>query len=418
MKVIGIVAEYNPFHNGHAYHIEQTRLTTGADYVIAVISGNFVQRGAPAIFDKFTRAKMALQGGVDLVLELPSHFACSSAPDFAQGAIDLLDSLGVVGYLSFGSECGNLSLLEQIACITMEETGLFSSTLREYLQQGFSYPKAFATAFTLSNPEEQQLSKVIAEPNNLLGIEYLKALKRRKSSIIPTTILRNGSNYHDTHFTSPLCSALAIRSTLANATQLNCSVDELSNYMPMESYDVCQEAYCSETSVVSNDFSNLLLYQLRLHQQTGYTSFYDVPEGLSNRIIKYLPQFTTIDDFCNLLKTKDYTFARISRCLLHILLNIKQDHMIDYTKDSYAHYARILGFSQDKVALLHQIKQSTKIPIITKLADAHKHLEPLSLQMLEETILHSELYHLPLQNKNKKNPYNEYQANIVRIPSS
>ncbi|MFI3201671.1 MAG: nucleotidyltransferase family protein, partial [Eubacteriales bacterium] len=312
MKVVGIIAEYNPFHNGHLYQLEEAKRMTGADYVIVVMSGNYTQRGVPSFLDKYTRTEMALQCGADLVLELPVYYACASAQYFARGAVDLLHAIGVVDVLSFGSECGEIQLLEEIAIKLQEETSDFSETLQKNLRCGYAYPKAFSNAFIHCYPKEKKMHESIMAPNNLLGIEYLKALHLRKSSIQPTTIKREGSQYLDESLTSTKSSALAIRSTLSKKH----SIESIQEQVPQVVLALLKEQQKSLSFIETNDFSQLLALQLRVHWKEGYTKFADVSEGLSNRMQNQLIHFHTFEDFCSLVKTKEYTYARISRCLL------------------------------------------------------------------------------------------------------
>ena len=193
MRVNGIISEYNPFHNGHKYLLTESKKATSADYTVIVMSGNFVQRGAPALINKYKRAEMALQNGADLVLELPKYYATASAEYFAMGGISLLDKLGVVTNLSFGSECGDLAVLEKIARILVEEPNDYTILLRENLKKGQSYPTARTNALLEYNADFGEYKDVLSSPNNILGIEYLKALLKRKSSIQPYTLLRTGA---------------------------------------------------------------------------------------------------------------------------------------------------------------------------------------------------------------------------------
>lgn len=411
MKVVGIIAEYNPFHNGHLYQLEQAKNVTGADYVIVAMSGNYTQRGVPAFLDKYARAEMALRCGADLVLELPTYYACASAPYFARGAIDLFHEIGVVDYLSFGSECGDVQLLSEIAIKISEETSDFSNRLKENLRLGCSYPKAFSNAFCSCYPKEKEMEAVITAPNNLLGIEYIKAIQLRKSRIEPTTIKREGSNYLDESLTSEKSSALAIRTTLSSSESLSAIKEQV----PSSVYELLEDGGASLSFVETDDFSQLLALQLRIHVKCGYTQFADVSEGLSNRIQNQLMEYRSFTEFCSLLKTKEYTYARISRCLLHIMLGITEREFQRFTKDSYAHYARMLGFRKDSTKLLKAMKEESNIPLISKLSDASMHLNQMGLDMLEKDVECSQIYHIVERFQSKKEPYNEYRKNIVRI---
>ena len=211
MKTVGIIAEYNPFHNGHAYHIRKAKELTHADYCVVVMSGDFVQRGAPAIMDKYLRAESALLNGADLVLELPVCYSISSAEHFARSSVALLDKLGVVDTLCFGSECGDIRVLTEFAQALTDESPVFKKTLDREIRIGHTYPQARNTALEISAPHLTSYINVLTSPNNILGIEYCKALLFWKSTIVPYTVKRAGSSYHDNSLDTGFCSALAIR---------------------------------------------------------------------------------------------------------------------------------------------------------------------------------------------------------------
>ncbi|MBR4277086.1 MAG: nucleotidyltransferase family protein, partial [Lachnospiraceae bacterium] len=209
MIVNGIIAEYNPFHNGHIAHLEKTKEQTNADYTIVAMSGNFVQRGAPAVVDKYVRTKMALEGGADLVLEIPTCYSTSSAEYFASAGVALLDKIGVVDYLSFGSESGDIEILNHIASILLEEPPEFSEYMQRYLREGYTYPLARNNALIQYENSLFDATRVLESPNNILAIEYIKAILRRESTITPFTIKRQGSNYHDRYMADNATSASA-----------------------------------------------------------------------------------------------------------------------------------------------------------------------------------------------------------------
>lgn len=401
MTVNGIIAEYNPFHRGHEYHMKESLRLTGADYTIVVMSGNFVQRGTPALLNKHTRAEMALRCGADLVLELPALYATASAEYFASGAVALLDKLGVVTHLCFGSECGDAGLLREIAHILSNETAAYSATLQRFLRQGFSYPNARNWALVQHYPHLNEHQKVFSSPNNILGIEYCKALLSRESKIAPFTIRRVGGEYSSREMNQNLCSALAIR----HALMAGHDVTEIISHMPQVAGEILT-AYLERTPALkSYDFSSMLYYKLLLEKDAGYDSYLDVSADLSERIRNNLNEYTTFEKFCDLLKTKDITHTRISRCLLHILLNIKKEDM-DFGKSlDYVPYARVLGFRKDSSALLGAIKEHSSIPLITKLADAEKLLDEDSYKLLKQDILISEIY-AGTVNRNSRNEYN------------
>lgn len=409
MKVNGIVAEYNPFHNGHKYHLEDAKQRTGADYTIVVMSGNFVQRGTPALVDKFTRARMALSCGADLVLELPIGFSVSSAEYFAMGAVSLLDKLGVVDYLCFGSESGEISPLQKIAHILANEPEEYTELLRSNLRMGYSYPNARTSALIQYDPSISTEKDTLSSPNNILGIEYLKALERRKSSILPDTTLRMGADYRDRRLGETPCSALALRQAILSGQD----VDFLKEEMPENAYRILAEALKDTEPVSIDDFSAQLHYKLLLEKSKGYCDYLDVSPDLSDRIQNSLENFGSYLDFCDRLKSKDMTYVRISRCLLHILLNLDNAAIEALKEMDYTPYARVLGFRKDAAPLLSEIKEKASIPLITKLADAKKQLNESSLSILEKELCMNDVYLSVAALKTRQPMMNEFSTPIV-----
>ncbi len=394
MKVNGIIAEYNPFHKGHKFHIETAKAQTGADFTVVVMSGNFVQRGEPALMDKYTRAKMALLSGADLVLELPALFATASAEYFALGGVSLLDKLGVVDYLSFGSECGDIAGLRSIATLLHKNKEVIDEQIKEFLKQGHTYPKARALAIKnvistgISSDMLDTFENVLHSPNNILGIEYCKALLSLNSNITPTTIKREGAGYHDTKLDETFGSALSIRNALANGDELSI----LKSQIPEEFYALFEQMVLDNCTVDANDFSQALYYKLINECESGFEQYLDVTKEISDRIKNELCHYTNFTDFCQLLKTKDITYTRISRCLVHILLNITKMQMEQAIEQGIVSYARILGFRKEAAPLLTAIKQNGVVPLLSKLADAKEFLDEATLQALEHDIFCGKIY--------------------------
>lgn len=388
MKVNSIIAEYNPFHNGHKYHLEQVKKSTGADYTIVVMSGNFTQRGEPALVDKYLRARMALTNGADLVIELPISHATSSAEYFARGGVSILDKLNVVDYLCFGSECGDTELLRDIAQILLAQPKEYINNLRSGQRSGLSYPAARNRALIAYRPDLSQNKSILSSPNNILGIEYIKALLQQDSRIAPFTILRAGSDYHDRRFGSNFCSALALRQAILSGQDLRILADQ----MPVSAYEMLTGALKETPAMCLNDFSNMLLYKLLSEQDNGYDKYLDVSSDLSDRIKNNLKQFNGYSAFCDLLKTKNITYTRISRCLLHIMLDIRNDEKLSYGTQGEVPYAKVLGFRQDAQPLLSEIKQKSSIPLITKLADAPNLLSPQAHELLSQDLRRGSVY--------------------------
>lgn len=402
MKTVGIIAEYNPFHLGHEYHIQKTRQITGADYVIIIMSGNFTQRGLAALTDKYSRARQALENGADLVLELPVCFATASAKIFAFGGVSLLEKLGVVDYLSFGSENDNLEEIRQTASLLEQEPETFKEQLQLQLRQGSPFPKARAIALKESCPGLN--ADFLHRPNNILAIEYCRALLSLSSSIKPVTIKRLHSDYHDSHLAARgYSSATAIRQSLNRA-----DLESLSGHLPASVYRMLLDQYGHSLPVGINDFSGLLHYRL-LTEKEDFSLYADVHQDLADRIHRQLYAFQDYESFCDLLKTKQLTHSRISRSLLHILLDIKESALQQYKEEGYARYGRILGFRKNASSLLHQIKANTSIPLVSKLADSVYRLDPISNAMLEMDIRSAHIYESVLSQKFKIPFRNEYQ---------
>lgn len=412
MKVCAVIAEYNPFHLGHAYHLKKARLLTDADYIIVVMSGNFVQRGDPALVDKYTRAKTALSCGADLVLELPSCFSTGSAEYFARGAIAMLDHLGMIDFLCFGSECSEIQFLSQFAEIFLNEPEPYKNILREKLKLGYSYPTARSNALVIAYPQLAADIAVVSSPNNILGIEYIKALHRRRSRIHPVNIRRTGSDHRDQRLGDVYSSSRALR----QAMQSNRSIEELRSHIPEEAYNVLAEYFAQERPLFQNDFSTLLHYKLLSEQAKGYTEYLDITPDLSEKICKYVYQFTTFSEFCDLLKSKDMTYTRISRCLLHILLNIRKENMEYYidNQDSVC-YARLLGFREEAKPLLTAIDHNTSIPLITKMADAEKLLTSGGYQMFQQEVQITDIYSSIQAAKSNHRMYHEYTRPMIVV---
>lgn len=411
MKTAAVIAEYNPFHAGHKYQIEETRRLTGADYILAVMSGDFVQRGAPAIYNKYIRTGMALSGGADAVIELPVLYAVSSAEYFAGGSITLLNRLGVTDYLSFGSECGDIELIQNCSRLLFSNSSAYNNTLSSFIRQGYSFPaarnKAVLQAVSSSgkNHMENDINTLFASPNNILALEYCKTLLATNSSIVPVTVRRQGDPYHETVVNkdpSVFSSASAIRNVIEQ------------NHGP-ENTAVSSENLPS-CFLTCNDFSLLLHYKLLTQAGRGFTGYLDCTQDLSDKIVKNLPAFTDFTGFCSLLKSKDITYSRISRVLTHILLDITAP---DSFKDPLAArnlpvpYARLLGFKKASSDLLAAIKKNSSIPLISKLADASSLMNNAAFMQMKQDIMAGNIYESVFSNKYKKEMLNEYRQSPV-----
>lgn len=402
MKIVGLIAEYNPFHNGHQYHIEKAKEITGADAVIVVMSGNFVQRGAPAIMPKHLRAEMAIKAGASLVLELPVCYATGTAEQFAYGAVSILNSLGCIDAICFGSECGDINILSDLAKILCAEPHEYRESLQMFLRNGLSFPLARQKAIeTICS--NSSIAHLLERPNNILGIEYIKALYRLNSKIKPYTIQRVSSQYHDMDLQEEFSSATALRQVIGEN-----SIRGLVGQIPNDNISLFQNNYQKRYPIFTNDFSLLLKYRLLNETKSSLTEYADVSEELANRIYNQRNEYIDFEQFCELLKTKELTYSRICRALLHILLGIKKS---DYTD---IQYARVLGFRKGDSDVLTVIKNASAIPLLTKLT-ATKDLSDSAVQMLNQDIYTSNLYESVVTDKFKTPFINEHAHQIVII---
>ena len=428
MKIVGIIAEYNPFHRGHEFHIRKAKELTDADAVIVVMSGDYVQRGMPASMSKHIRAEMALTCGADVVFELPVCYAAGSAEYFATGAVSLLDSLGCVDALCFGSECGEMKALQPIADILYQEPDDYRGFLQAHLKNGASFPAARKMALTeyyeKNNPTEQ-IRALLDSPNNILGIEYLKALACLHSHIEPLTITRKGAGYHDQTLGNSLSSASAIRQGLLSLdkdVKPVLDINDILQELPENCHKIFQENYHLCFPVFVDDFSLLLKAKLLTETKESLTQYLDITSEIANRIQTFRNDFITFSQFCDLIKTKNMTYSRISRCLIHILLGISKCDVPGKAADSKCSYARILGFRKESSKVLSEIKKCSRIPIISKLpridtqkTDIDTATENIDFHMLKQTIFASDLYESVVTDKYHTPFKNEYQKQIIRI---
>lgn len=445
MNIIGIIAEYNPFHQGHAYQIQKLKELSGADYVIIAMSGNFVQRGAPALMDKYSRTRMALSCGADLVLELPALFATASAEYFAKGGVSLLNNTGIVTHLGFGTETDNLRLLSSVSGILSEEPDSYREHLHRALKTGASFPSACSLALqnyisetestdlqcTAANAKSvdlpssftaaSEITELLTSPNNILALEYLQALSASGSAMIPIPILRRGRGYHDTTLLCPdtadtqnspdkpatldFCSASAIRSYIRKGSS---PIPETA--MPKASYDILRNY--PHPFLFEDDFSTLLHYELLTNDMDALAAWGDSSPELACRLMAEREHFTDWNSFCLHMKTKNFTYARLSRLFTHMLLHIRQE---DYEKFSAPSYLRILGFRKSAAPLLSSLKSNSSLPMITSPADAEHLLSPEAKHLLAMDLRATETYRIGLTAKGDCTLKNDYKQQIIRL---
>ena len=411
--ITGIIAEYNPFHNGHAYHIEQARRLTQADYIIVIISGNFVQRGTPAIIDKYYRTRMTLQNGADAVFELPVCYATGSAEYFAEGAIALLTALGA-DCICFGSECGDISMIKEASSILLEEPPVFQQSLKNFLKNGLSFPQAREMALTeylqYNRSSELPADNLLSQPNNILGIEYCKAIQKQNSHLIPYTITRQGHGYHDEEISSSqTASASGIRKLIFSDEH----TELVHEQMPASAFSLLEEAYHKQYPMQADDFSGMLGYRLLLQRDNGFTQFQDCSSELENRIRNHMPEYRSFSQFAECLHTKETTLARINRCLLHILLDMDAETIEDYRANNYVYYGRLLGFCKHNARLLTELNQRTNIPILSSLGKADQTLCQRGRNMLRQDLLSANIYELAIHERYHTFMIGEYRKLIV-----
>ncbi len=354
MKIAAIISEYNPFHKGHEYQIQETKISGGATHIIALMSGNFVQRGYPAIIDKYKRAEMAMLGGVDLVLELPTVYAVASAEHFALGSVRILNALNGVSMLSFGSETGSLLNLKPVAALLAHESLDFKTHLKENLSQGMSFPRARNLAIqSVSSIEDLDY---LASPNNILAIEYLKAMIKTDSSMEPFTLKRKGSGYHHMELeTGKFASASAIRQGILEKQQVT-------DFLPKKIISTFQNLVDEDYDFVQGeDFKELLLYRL-ISDENGLKNITDASEGLDQRIYQHMAilEHCGLDAFIQSIKTKRYSHTRISRILTQFLLSLSTHETSSLLK-STPPSAKILALNEKGREIIASLRKDQTI---------------------------------------------------------
>lgn len=391
--VLGIVAEYNPFHNGHLYHITESIKQTGARYVVCVISGNFVQRGNTSIIDKWSKAKMALASGADLVIELPTVYSISSAENFAEGAIKILNSLKVVDTLSFGMETTDISTLNNIANVLYNEPKEYVSILSHELKKGNSYPKARENALMMYLNNIKRYANIMSGSNNILGIEYLKALKKTKSTMTPVGIKREKVLYNDEYMVDEFASATAIRKMLITG-----QLSDIRKVMPKSSYMILGEELKKGHYVIDiSKFEKEIIYKLRMMSIDEIKNLPDVSEGLEYTLKNAAASCNTVEELINIVKSKRFTQTRIQRILLYALLDIDRKQMTISRKVDP--YVRVLGFNKKGKELISQIARiNPKLEIVTSVKKYMDTVTNKNLrQMLQKDITATNIYTLGYQ---------------------
>lgn len=412
MNITGLVAEYNPFHNGHVHHLSEARRLTDADYLVVVMSGDFVQRGTPAVIDKYKRTQMALNGGADLIIELPALFATASAETFATAAVSLLHQLGCVRSLAFGAESTDLASMKMLAEFFNHEPESYRIDLKTFLRLGENYPSARANALQNYFGAEQPMDpELIEKPNNILGIEYLRAVENLRADITPVVVKRWHTDYHSDAVYENVASATALRHMLYDTDS---AIERMSPYLtPYAARELAMKLHVT-TPIRDDDLSMLLQYRLQ-SEKDRLSDYLDFDEELADRARKALPGLYSFKEWAGLLKSRAFTYTRISRALLHLVLDMKESDLAAYRSDDYCLYARILGFRKGAEPLLTEIRKNSALPMITKVADAGKVLSEKAMRLLDIDIRSADIFRNTVFTKYGTMLKDEYRTGIVKM---
>ncbi len=392
MNNIGIIAEYNPFHNGHLHHLNESKKLGDPNHIIAVMSGDFTQRGEPAMYDNWIRAEMAVKNGVDLVIELPFAFACNNAEYFALGGLNILYGLGCVTHFSFGSESGDLNKLIKAAEFLAYEDPNYQEILKGFMDKGFSYPRSRSEA--LKSLGMTEVASLVRDPNNILAVEYLKQWIRLGRKMEPITIKRMGNHYHDNGISCPLASATAIRREISGGS----GILGIKEAIPKTTAEIMDRIE-RKPIIDSEGFFDILIYKILTSANEELAEVFSAGEGLENRLKKAIIKCRNVEELIDAVLSKRYTRTRIRRLLLHILTCLTKESFSNII-DRPALYARVLGFSDKGAKLLRHINQNkcSKIPIITNINKEPGTDDPV-WTLLRYDVLASDIYNLIAQNE-------------------
>lgn len=430
MSTVGLIAEYNPFHHGHSYHLNKSKELTGAKFLIAVMSGNFLQRGEPALLNKWTRARMALSAGIDIVVELPFVFASQDARGFAQAGIRLLNALGVVDYVSFGCEYNQLEGLTEIAKLLKAEPPYFQRILREEAKKGYSFPMIREKAITeyfhqyrtrLKYITMDKIKEILRQPNNILALEYMMALQKQKSSLKPLPIKRIGSRYSQDKLEGQYSSATAIRKRIIEDFLKNSrtAFKELKRYMPSSTLNILiNELQNGINPIMLSCFEQAIFYHLRRIDLKDMKKIHGVQEGLENRIKSSVLLHDSLESMIQAIKTKRYTRTRIQRILIHSLFDLTKKEVITFNKKGPL-YCRILGMTERGKSILKKIKIQSNVPVVMKVKTFNERNKrngnEVIQRMLDYDILATDLYVLGYKPRVLRKGGQDYTNQVVLL---
>lgn len=395
MHIIGIVVEYNPFHNGHFYQIQQIRKKYPRCAIVVVMSGHFSQRGLPCVLDKFSRSEMALACGVDLVLELPVVYATASAERFSQAAVSLLHQAGIVDILCFGSETPELVLMQELASLLLEEPPFISSKIKNYLSQGESYPRARLLSIkeylsTYTRDMTDTLEIILSSPNNILSIEYLKALKYLNSPIQPFPIQRHVADYHDRTIEGPIASATAIRQDLVQGKG-----HKAKQSMPEPAYNLLSKL--SPHSISLDDYSELFHYKMIMSNLENLYAIWDIPHNLCRSLYHASKTLRPLSEIVDQVTSKTYTRATVQRTIIRILLDVKNEDLRALEEINWIPYIHVLGCNKASTSLLSLLSKKAKVPLLINLGKDEYALDALGKKLFDYELKASKLYALLTQ---------------------
>lgn len=421
MKHIGIIAEYNPFHNGHQYQLQKVKELFPDKKILIMMSGDFVQRGEPAIFNKYLRSKCALSSGADIILELPPLFATASAEHFAASAVLALAATGVVDTLCFGAECDDLNTFWKIADFLLEEPEHYQKLLKQHLRDGLSFPKARSLALCACL-QDNLIETILKQPNNILGIEYLKAIRKYHLDITPCIIKRQGNGYHDLSLEHNLSSASALRNQIKQCQNLmpDAAAGSQSQDLPLSDIQRCLPPAAKLTLLKSEfakplfftDFYTFLQYAI-WQQQTNLEQYFEVTTEISNQLAALSQYPSDIEKLLDSLSHKNYTQTRIRRALLNILLSQRTYDMEQAKQQNYITYLRLLGFTSFAAPVLKEMKYTCLVPVINKVADSKKILSEKEYICFQKDIHISMLYKQAFYNKYNISMPSEYEQTVI-----
>lgn len=413
MAVVGIVAEFNPFHNGHRWLLEEARSKLQPEAIICVMSGSFVQRGEPAICDKWARTRMALAGGADLVIELPFCFAARSAYYFASGALRILQAAGAT-HVVFGSESGNLTALNRVASLLVDETTAYQQQLKSALSRGLSYPAARACAVKhILHDDSPEMSSLLSGPNNILAIEYLRVIKEFGLKLIPVTYARRGATYHDLEV-SELASATAIRHAIYQGL-----LNQITPALPEASLNILQEEVQAGRAPIPVDGLELaILIQLRLATKERLQEVYEINEGLENRLLTAARQSGTLPELRNSIKSKRYNLTRVNRMLLYSLFSVSKNQLALFDQAG-PQYLRLLGFSSQGRKFLQQVKNNSILPLLSTGSHIAKliknHPRHIASHMLALDIKSSDVFSLLIPDPGQRQAGQDFLRQVIEL---